>query len=183
MKKFSVVVAATHITRGIGRKGVIPWHLPRELKYFKDLTIGNTGSDRKNAVIMGRRSFESIPKTQRPLKDRINVILSSNPQLHTKLLLPSSVLVCSSLQNALEQLTSLQEQVNEIFIAGGVSVYMEAMKSSLCERIYLTSIHEEFVDIDTFFQVIDMDSFRLSSTQPPEFENQIKYEHLVFERL
>lgn len=74
--ELTLVVAAT-LTNGIGLKGGLPWRMPREMAYFAKVTTSTAGAGRaKNAVIMGRKSWESIPQKFRPLKDRLNVVIS-----------------------------------------------------------------------------------------------------------
>jgi dihydrofolate reductase/thymidylate synthase len=73
----NVVVAAT-AAGGIGREGTLPWTLPSDLAFFRKITQTTTSAAKKNAVIMGRRTWTSIPATFRPLKDRLNVVLSGS---------------------------------------------------------------------------------------------------------
>jgi dihydrofolate reductase len=77
-KGFSVVVAAT-TTNGIGVGGKLPWSLPQEMARFKKLTSITQQKNKTNAVIMGRKTFESIPQKFRPLKDRLNIVLTTQP--------------------------------------------------------------------------------------------------------
>jgi len=77
-----IVVAATR-TNGIGKDGQLPWRLPQEMKHFKAITsAAPTGL--RNAVIMGRHTWGSIPKKFRPLANRLNVVLTSNPSAFTE---------------------------------------------------------------------------------------------------
>lgn len=73
-----LVVAATKDGFGIGKDGTMPWKLPGDMAYFKELTSRTRDSSKQNAVIMGRKTWESIPAKFRPLKDRINIVLSSS---------------------------------------------------------------------------------------------------------
>ena len=72
---FQLVVAAAK-NMGIGKEGGLPWSLPGDMAYFKDLTSRTRDAAKQNAVIMGRRTWESIPAKFRPLKGRINVVLT-----------------------------------------------------------------------------------------------------------
>lgn len=78
-RRFSIIVAATK-EQGIGFKGKLPWHLPKEMNKFKQITSTTTQPNLQNAVIMGRKTFECIPSKFRPLTNRLNIILSSQPQ-------------------------------------------------------------------------------------------------------
>lgn len=73
---FQIVVAATK-ARGIGRDGSMPWRLPTDMAYFKRLTSEREDdAQRQNAVVMGRKTWDSIPAKFRPLRDRLNVVIS-----------------------------------------------------------------------------------------------------------
>ena len=76
MTKLTLIVAAT-VSNGIGQSSRLPWRLPQEISYFARVT-SNAPEGTKNAVIMGRKTWESIPAKFRPLKDRANVVISRN---------------------------------------------------------------------------------------------------------
>lgn len=77
MSRLTIIVAATK-SNGIGLNGQLPWRLPKEIKYFAQVT-SNAPEGTQNAVIMGRNTWESIPKKFRPLPNRLNVVITSNP--------------------------------------------------------------------------------------------------------
>lgn len=106
-RPFIVIVAATAGSMGIGRQGKLPWHLPLDMEHFKQLTVMSSRANRMNAVIMGRKTWESIPAKFRPLKDRLNVVLSRNPAIREQLNIPSNVCVAGSLDEALEMLSKV----------------------------------------------------------------------------
>ena len=103
--------------RGIGCAGQLPWKLSGDMKYFKDLTSEVTASGCKNAVIMGRKTWESIPSKRRPLPDRINVVITRDSGYQ----LPEGVLAAFSLDEALELLQ--QFKVERCFVIGGGEIY------------------------------------------------------------
>lgn len=72
---YSIVVAATR-SGGIGLDGKIPWRLPKDMAFFKSVTSATADASKMNAVIMGRRTWASLPPKFRPLKGRLNVVLS-----------------------------------------------------------------------------------------------------------
>jgi dihydrofolate reductase len=81
MSRLTIIVAAT-VSNGIGKNGILPWHIPQDLKYFAKAT-SNAPEGTQNAVVMGRNTWESIPAKYRPLKERLNVVISHDP--HYKL--------------------------------------------------------------------------------------------------
>ena len=89
-RKFSVVVAVCKHTRGIGVNGRLPWSLRADMHYFKQLTRSPVDPLKRNAVIMGRKTWQSIPEKLRPLADRINVVISRNEAA------PPLLLMCGS---------------------------------------------------------------------------------------
>jgi dihydrofolate reductase len=116
MEPQKIILVAMTEDRVIGREGRIPWHLPEELRLFRELTVGHT-------VLMGRRTFESIG---RPLPERRNIVLS-----HTMEPTPG-VIVCSSLQKGLAEGAAYGRK---IFIIGGRRVFEEALPIADAMRI------------------------------------------------
>ncbi|KAF9588292.1 hypothetical protein IFM89_008709 [Coptis chinensis] len=74
LRSYQVVVATTQ-TMGIGKDGKLPWNLPSDLKFFKEVTMVTPDPGKRNAVIIGRKTWESIPPEKRPLPGRLNVVL------------------------------------------------------------------------------------------------------------
>lgn len=154
------LIVATAKNMGIGLKGSIPWRLKKDLALFAELTKSTTDQTRKNAVIMGRKTWESIPLKFRPLPGRVNVVLSRST-------LPSpneSVLFCSSLDEAVGKLKlePYSDVIENVWIIGGASVYLESMERPNCHRIYVTRVQEDF-ECDVFMPPIDLSRFHLIS--------------------
>ncbi|MFT3928320.1 MAG: dihydrofolate reductase [Myxococcales bacterium] len=170
---FSIVVAADE-NRGIGRANGLPWKLPSEMAYFKRLT-SEASAGRQNAVVMGRKTYESIPGKFRPLKDRLNVVLSRDPAFAAD----PGVRVCSSLSETLEQLISLPS-VDRIFVIGGASLYAESLRDPSCRRVYLTRVHRAF-ECDAFLAEFEQD-FRLVTRDGPHRDGDVEFSFEVYER-
>lgn len=120
----------------IGKNGSLPWKSKADMKWFKETTIGHP-------VIMGRKTWESLPKS---LVDRINIVITSKPSLIEK---ADNVYATTTLENAIELAKSLSKE--DIFIIGGGSIYDYALKNDLVDRIYMDMLHENVPDADTFF--------------------------------
>lgn len=133
------LIAAMAENRVIGRGDALPWRLPRDMRRFKRQTTGH-------AVIMGRRTFETLPA---PLPDRHNVVLTSAPAYPR-----AGVEVARSLDAALENLAGDEE----VFVVGGAEIYRLALP--IADRIYLTVVHAT-VPGDTFFPEFTMEDWRL----------------------
>jgi dihydrofolate reductase len=124
----------------------LPWHLPGELKHFRQITVDTDALNKPNAVVMGRTTWESLPEKFRPLPKRVNIVLTKN----TSIKLPSGVFSCESFDKLEELLKSSSDQYNHIYIIGGAKVYQEAIQHPLCERLFVTHILQSF-DCDTYF--------------------------------
>ena len=118
--KFSLVVAADE-NNGIGKNNTLIWRLPADMKHFTEITTGTRDPFLMNAVIMGRKTWESLPEKHRPLKNRFNIILSRNSaqQLQSEQPQPG-VLWADSLDAALKMCVS--GQVENVFVIGGAKV-------------------------------------------------------------
>jgi len=125
MARFSVVVAACKHTRGIGAAGKLPWRLSGDMAFFKQLTRSTVDPLKRNACIMGRKTWDSIPEKFRPLADRVNVGISRTLRKEDR---PEAVVLASSLDDALRQLSAgaLGESIEGVFVIGGSSVYADA---------------------------------------------------------
>lgn len=174
------VIAAACKGNGIGYNNKLPWRLKREMEYFNRMT---TDDAHKNVVIMGRKTWSSIPPKYRPLEDRTNVVLSRT--VSTIEDRESVDHIFSSLPDALEGVSQLRNK-GQVWVVGGQSIYEEALRLPQCKRIYLTKIDKEF-ECDTFFPEIDESIFKL--TDDPEVpteeqeEDGIKYKFHVYERV
>jgi len=151
MKDFSLIAAVEATTFGIGVKGKLPWKsIPLDMKHFVEVTTLSQ-SHTINAIIMGRKTWESIPDSSRPLRGRLNVIISHNP---LELNVPQGCLVFESFDKALNTL-SLTQNIENIFIIGGGQIYKEAIQHPNCAQVYLTKIYGLNVECDTFFPSLD----------------------------
>jgi dihydrofolate reductase/thymidylate synthase len=170
MTKISLIVAHDS-ERGIGKDGMIPWDYPEDLKYFKRVTVG-TEKIPNNAVIMGRKTWESLPLKYRPLKDRLNIVLSRNEMYD----IPAGVVHNKSLKEAIKHCET--ENINEAFIIGGASLYKESLEKNLCDKLYITKISYDFF-CDTFFPKIDESLWTKYLIDDDNIENPIDYYEYV----
>lgn len=155
--RISLIVAASR-NGVIGTGGKLPWHLPADLKRFKELTMGHP-------ILMGRKTFQSIGK---PLPGRTNIVITRQPGFQA-----CGAVVAHSLEEALR----LCEKEAEAFVIGGAEIYKQALP--LADRIYLTRINQDF-DGDTFLFDIDPAVWKETSRQnfpaDPPHHSFIAYE-------
>ncbi len=140
------IIAAMGTNREIGSKNTIPWHLRSDLARFKQLTLDH-------AVIMGRKTFESIGK---PLPKRDNIVISRNPEFTRP-----DIKTASSLQHALELVT---DQNSEVFVIGGAEIYAAALPNAI--RMYLTMVNYSG-PADAFFPPFSDNDWRLIDFKIP----------------
>ena len=137
---------------GIGFGGVVPWvavgvSIPGDMRYFKEKTTATSMKGKKqNAVVMGRRTWEGIPPRFRPLKERLNVVLSKNEQYAQSL--PAGVLYAGSFLQAIDLIQSY-EDIEKIVVIGGAMLFEESLFSPNFEALYVTQIEQEF-NCDTY---------------------------------
>lgn len=146
------VIAASDQKGGIGKDGKIPWYIPEDLEWFRKTTTNTTKVGVKNVVIMGRKTWESIPEIYRPLKDRLNIVITSEPEKHQ--VNKPDVFMVSSFEEALEDAQQLVDQgfAQFVFVIGGAFVYEQAFKHPACKQIILSAIKDSF-DCDKFISI------------------------------
>eukprot|EP00927_Polykrikos_kofoidii_P086971 TRINITY_DN98_c0_g1_i2.p1 TRINITY_DN98_c0_g1~~TRINITY_DN98_c0_g1_i2.p1 ORF type:complete len:488 (+),score=57.35 TRINITY_DN98_c0_g1_i2:68-1531(+) len=180
MKGVSVIVATTP-KRGIGKDGTLPWRIPEDLAHFKRVTTATDGDGCQNAVVMGRKTWESIPEKFRPLAGRINVVLTksaSEPAFVSPY--PDGVVTAASLTSAVEKLVS-RDDVAEIFVIGGESAYREALEMPSCHRIFLTRIGKE-MECDAFFPAFDETVFKPVHVSTTRSREGLPYDFAIYDR-
>lgn len=163
------IIAAVDSKMGIGKNGRLPWNLPSDLKFFHDTTIGNG----KNAVIMGRLTWESIPENRRPLKDRLNIVITRN----TEYRVPKNVYIAESLEKALA--VASQYKVEAVFVIGGAQIFYDATQNPACKKIYLTELQGDF-QCDVFFPKIDPQKFKRIGESEVHEERAIKFRFVQY---
>ncbi|KAG1206773.1 hypothetical protein G6F68_008376 [Rhizopus microsporus] len=164
MPKFSLIVAATE-ELGIGYLNNLPWRLPKDMAFFKQVTTKIPKNvvnkeNVQNAVIMGRVTWESIPPKFRPLENRLNIVISRNPSYDLQLADDNqNVILVSSFEEALKRIDETKNP--RVFVIGGAQMYRMAIHNPECDSIILTRIKTQ-VNCDTFFPEINIKNYRLA---------------------
>lgn len=154
--------------RVIGRNNKLPWHLPNDLKYFKQVTTGKP-------IIMGRKTFDSIGK---PLPNRVNIVISRDTSYQA-----AGIKVVNSVEQALElaEAECLVSGADEAVVIGGAEIYKVCLPYA--ERLYITFVHAD-VHGDAYFPDFDLSQYKelgrddFSADGP----NPYDYSFAVFER-
>lgn len=160
-------IVAVSLNHAIGRKNQLPWHLPKDLKFFKQTTLGKP-------VLMGRKTYEALGK---PLPGRTNIVVSSQQDLR----LPEGVLQFADLGAGVAYLE--QTGAEEGFIIGGGQIFAATMNQ--IDKLYITLIDTVIPDADTFFPEIDHSHWKLVSEErhEPDEKHAHAFRFQVFERI
>ena len=165
--KISLIVAVAE-NGVIGKDNDLIWHLPKDMQFFKEITIGHH-------VIMGRKNFESIPHKYRPLPNRTNIIITRQSEYKAE-----GCIVVNSVETALE--IAKNNGDIEPFIIGGGQIYRIAIEKNLVDKIYLTKIHHSFKG-DTFFPELSSDWRETNKIEnKADDKHKYNYDFITLER-
>ena len=148
----------------IGRDGDLLVHLPGDLKYYKEKTVGNV-------TVVGRKTLESFPGGK-PLPNRTNIVITRNPDYEAE-----SCILCRSKEEVLEKIKEYDTE--KVFIAGGAEVYKQFMDE--VDEFYVTKIYESF-EADRYFPNLDEMGFVVTWESPLQEEKGITYRFLKYSR-
>jgi len=153
------IVVAQSKNRVIGVNNDLPWRLPKDLAYFKSVTLGKP-------IIMGRKTFESIG---RPLPGRTNIVISRNAKFA-----PAGVEVVASLMQAIELAKDvcIRDGVDEAMIIGGAQIYSQAIE--MADILYITQV-DALIEGDAFFPKVDYSAYRLEFEEDWQSDDKNPY--------
>jgi dihydrofolate reductase len=162
------LIAAMDKNRVIGKNNDLPWHLPDDMKYFMQTTMGYP-------VIMGRKNFDSIPPKYRPLPGRMNIVLTRQSDFAS-----TGIFVAHDAEHALAQAAT--DNPSEIFIIGGAEIYR--LFISRADHLYLTEI-DASVDGDTFFPSVNTADWKETKRihHPSDNRHAFSFDFVVYDRV
>lgn len=186
--KLSLVVAINNSNRGIGLNGSIPWRLPNDMKHFARVTTHTKDVNKKNAVIMGKLTWLSIPKHLRPLPNRLNVIISTQMSKENcdakENANMDNILIFKSFEEAVDTLVgNYSDKIENIYAIGGTQIYKKALEfpKGFMDRIYLTRVFSD-VQCDTFLQPANfLDKFRKLDVVPDKENYTVEFNKMLNE--
>ena len=167
------IIVATEMNLGIGRNGVMPWNIKGEMKHFTETTTKTSDPSRQNMMVMGKTTWYSIPENHRPLKNRKNVILTTNKEPDQQ-----GVTFCGSFEEAF---ALADDSVENIFIMGGASIYKQVIDKKLADGIFITRINKEY-ECDTFFPEIPSEYGEAVNLGGGE-EDDVSYSYLFYSKV
>ena len=149
---------------GLGNKLLVS--IPQDMKFFRETTKGKV-------VVMGRKTLESFPG-QQPLKNRVNVVLTQNPDYKVK-----DTVVVHSVEEALEAVKEYDKE--DIFVIGGETIYRALLP--YCDKAYITKIDHAYV-ADTYFPNLDEDKeWRMTKISDEQTYFDLEYHFTIYERI
>lgn len=166
--KISLIVAIAK-NNAIGKNNQLLWHLPADMKYFKEKTTGH-------CVLTGRKNYESIPDKFRPLPNRTNIVVTRDSNYNA----PGANVV-NSIEQGIELAKSLNE--TELFIIGGGQIYMECMVKNLVSTLYVTHV-DVIAEGDVFFPAFNPHKWHKSISEicSADDKNPFNYEFVVYKK-
>lgn len=187
-KNIISIIVASDINGGIGKDGKLCWKLKGDMEFFKRITSKTIDMTKKNALIMGRKTWESIPMRFRPLVGRLNIIITKNKNYNV---IYKDVLIFNSLQKSIDNIKFLHD-IENIYVTGGAQIYNESIMLGVCDKIYWTCINKSF-ECDTFIDITKFNNFyKLTDNEIEEeldgittthkIENGVSYEFLVLKK-
>ena len=154
------MIAAVGKNLELGKNNDLIWHFKEDMKFFKETTLGHT-------VIMGRKTFESLPKA---LPNRLNVVITSDKGYKAE-----NAVVVSSVEEALKYCEN-----DEAFILGGGMIYKELLPYA--DKLYLTEIEDSCEDADTYFPSFNKEKYNRTVLKSL-YENSIAFSHIIYEKI
>jgi len=165
-------IVAVDKNHGIGIKGQIPWNIPDDMKFFQHQTTHTMDEKKQNMVIMGRTTWESLPVKHRPLKNRLNVVLSRDLTYEAK-----GATVVDDIEKAFKM---ADKSIERIYIIGGASIYKHTINLPEITGLYITKVDQAF-DCDAFYPEIPENFSKLEKLASGKHE-EISYDFLLYKR-
>lgn len=161
------LIAALAQNRVIGKNNDLPWHLPDDMKFFMETTLGHH-------VIMGRKNYDSIPQKFRPLPKRTNIVVTRQKDFQA-----AGCTIVHSIQEGIDLAQKNREA--EVFIIGGAEIYRQSLPAA--NRLYLTEI-KATIEGDTFFPEFDKKNWKETMRQPHAADERHAYafDFVIYDR-
>lgn len=160
------LIVAVDRNWAIGKENKLLVSIPQDMKFFREQTTGKV-------VAMGRKTLESFPGGQ-PLKNRVNIVLTSDPEYHVK-----GVIAVHTIKEMMEELKKYESE--DIFVIGGESIYRQLLP--YCHRAYVTRIDHAY-DADTYFPNLDEDpQWKMTKISDEQTYFDLEYVFTIYERV
>jgi dihydrofolate reductase len=162
--EINLIVAIAKSNLGIGENNQLLWHLPADMHFFKQSTVGYP-------IITGRKNYESIPPKFRPLSDRKNIILT-----HQKNYIAPGATIVNTIQDALTE--AKKEQKNKCFVIGGGEIYKLFLEKNLVDKLIITWV-DATIEADTFFPELDFSNWDVKEEKKYTKDDKNNYDFTI----
>lgn len=163
------LIVAMDLDHGIGKNNDLMWHLPADMKFFRETTMNQI-------VVLGRKNYESIPEKYRPLPNRENAILTRNKSFEAE-----GCVIFHSLEECLKFYSNEEERT--VFIIGGGEIYKQSLELDVVDEMYITHVNNTY-DADTFFPDINLSEWDIDKVfdHPIDEKNEASFSVLKYTR-
>lgn len=170
------LIVCTNLVGAIGKDNKLLYHIPNDIDNFKRFTDGNT-------VIMGMNTYLSLPN-QKPLKNRTNIVLTSNPKLCTEKFGNTSVHFVNSINGAITLMRHLNINNEDVFVIGGSSIYNALLDENLISEAYVTLV-EDKTEGDAYFPLNEFskDKWKKIYESSPQADQDLVFKFLIYRNI
>tara|TARA_A100001015_G_scaffold211926_1_gene237623 strand:+ start:2687 stop:3226 length:540 start_codon:yes stop_codon:yes gene_type:complete len=175
------IISAVNLDGIIGLDNDLVYKISKDMKYFKDITSKTKDCHKKNAVVMGRKTWDSIPDKYKPLSNRVNcVITNKNTKIH------SDVIQSNNFQQLIKSLSE-NKNIETIFIIGGSSIYNMAFQLNKQRHLYITKINHSLLDNEKcvnpkYFPHINLSNYSIVYDKN-HIENNLSFNFIKYVKL
>jgi len=182
---FKVIVCVDN-QNGIGKSNSLPWTIKEDMLFFKEKTLEIKNKKKKNCVIMGRKTYQSIPKKYRPLKNRINIVLSKSNVIEDEE--TENFKIFQELDDVLSFVKKNKKKIESCYVIGGSSIYKLFIERDLINDYYINSVNKNY-ECDIFFPEVNLNNYKLNSTRSIIINNSyyqlgnsfiLTFQHYIF---
>lgn len=170
------LIVCTNLVGAIGKDNKLLYHIPNDMENFKRFTDNNT-------VIMGMKTYLSLPN-QKPLKNRVNIVLTSNPKLCTEKFGYTSVHFVNSINGAITLMRHLNIKNEDVFVIGGSSIYNAFLDENLISEAYITLV-EDKTEGDSYFSLKNFSDSKWKKIYESSIQRhqELKYKFLIYKNV
>lgn len=165
------LIACINKANALGKDNKLLYHIKSDLSTFKTLTT-------HNIIIMGKNTYESLPK--KPLPNRTTIIITNEKDYNPEVAEDSTVFVCDSIESAIMTAETIINNDEKIFVVGGASIYRQFLEQKLVKRMFLTVVDDD-AEGDVFFPEINHEEWETIVKMPPINENGVVYNFMIME--
>lgn len=155
---YSILVAHDR-EYNIGLNNKLIFHYKKDIEHFKNLTTITKDKEKINAIIMGRKTYESIPLKFRPLKNRLNIIMSKNIDNINKLKSNNELIIKSSIESVINYIKK-NKNIERAFVIGGEQIYTLFLNYNIINDLYITKVDNDFIG-DSKFNITNLNNYKL----------------------